>query len=247
MQPEATALTALTLVFLPWREGIAAANQGGSVSAAMGVEINSNKTDGIAAALDLVRKSDFVVLALGDDKTIETEGHDRVDTALPGLQESFAKQVLGLEKPTVLVLVSGGPMAIDGILAYQGKKEGSAGFAIIQAFFPSHKGAQALGQTLFGNENRWGKLPITMYPHHYISEQAMTNYDMSFPPGRTYKYYQGKPLFPFGFGLSLTSFDFSCSQAGEENPTLEYTFQCELHNTGKFGWRRGCAGLPLSC
>lgn len=213
-------------------EGIAAANQGGSVSAAMGVEINSNKTDGIAAALDLVRKSDFVVLALGDDKTIETEGHDRVDTALPGLQESFAKQVLGLEKPTVLVLVSGGPMAIDGILAYQGKKEGSAGFAIIQAFFPSHKGAQALGQTLFGNENRWGKLPITMYPHHYISEQAMTNYDMSFPPGRTYKYYQGKPLFPFGFGLSLTSFDFSCSKAGEENPTLEYTFQCELHNTG---------------
>ena len=121
-------------------EGIAAANQGGSVSAAMGVEINSNKTDGIAAALDLVRKSDFVVLALGDDKTIETEGHDRVDTALPGLQESFAKQVLGLEKPTVLVLVSGGPMAIDGILAYQGKKEGSAGFAIIQAFSPATKG-----------------------------------------------------------------------------------------------------------
>ena len=212
-------------------EGVAAANEGGSVSAAMGVEINSNKTDGIPAALDLVRKSDVVVLALGDDTSIEREGHDRVDTALPGLQESFAKQVLDLEKPTILVLVSGGPMAIDGILTYKAKD--SSGFAIVQAFYPSQKGAHALGKTLFGKENRWGKLPITMYPHKYISEQAMTNYDMSAAPGRTYKYYQGQPLFPFGFGLSLTSFNFSCSRTWNENQSpQEFSFACDLHNTG---------------
>ena len=215
-------------------EGLAAANQGGSVSAAMGVEINSNKTDGISAALDTVRKSDFVVLALGDNKSVETEGLDRVDTALPGLQEDFAKKVLALGKPTVIVLVSGGPMAIDDLLAYKQQTQTTAAFAIVQAFYPSQKGAHALGKTLFGKENRWGKLPLTMYPHKYISEQAMTNYDMSAAPGRTYKYYQGEPLFPFGFGLSLTSFSFNCSNVKATSyHSLPFTCTCEVHNTGK--------------
>ncbi|CAJ1379602.1 unnamed protein product [Effrenium voratum] len=200
-------------------EGIAAAS--GKVVAAMGVEINSTKADGIPAALDAVRQSDVVVLALGDDKSIETEGKDRSDTALPGLQSKFAQQVLALGKPTVLVLVSGGPMAIDELMS------DGAGFALIQAFFPSHKGAQALGMSLFGKENRWGKLPITMYPHGYISEQTMTNYDMSKAPGRTYRYYQGKPLFSFGYGLSLTSFDLKCASVEG------MTFRCRIRNTGK--------------
>eukprot|EP00438_Fugacium_kawagutii_P024420 Skav222383 [mRNA] locus=scaffold2692:362839:366684:- [translate_table: standard] len=213
-------------------EGIAAANERGNVSAALGVEINSNRTDDIPAALDLVRKSDFVVLALGDNTSIERETLDRVDTALPGLQESFAKQVLALQKPTVIVLVSGGPMAIDAILEFHARQKVAAGFAIVQAFYPSQKGAHALGKTLFGKENRWGKLPITMYPHNYISEQPMTNYDMSVAPGRTYKYYQGEPLFPFGFGLSLTSFDFRCSKGTGKPTLLEFTFLCQLQNTG---------------
>ena len=215
-------------------EGLAAANQGGSVSAAMGVEINSNKTDGISAALDAVRKSDFVVLALGDNTSVEREGLDRVDTALPGLQTDFAKKVLALGKPTVIVLVSGGPMAIDELLTYKSQTQTAAAFAIVQAFYPSQKGAHALGKTLFGKENRWGKLPLTMYPHKYISEQAMTNYDMSAAPGRTYKYYQGEPLFPFGFGLSLTSFSFNCSNVKATSyHSLPFTCICEVHNTGK--------------
>ena len=56
-----------------------------------------------------------------------------------------------------------------------------------------------------------GKLPITMYPHEYIQQQPLTNYDMSVAPGRTYKYYQGKPLFSFGMGLSLTQFSLDCN------------------------------------
>ena len=56
-----------------------------------------------------------------------------------------------------------------------------------------------------------GKLPITMYPHEYIKQQPLTNYDMSVAPGRTYRYYQNKPLFAFGMGLSLTQFSLKCS------------------------------------
>ena len=205
-------------------EGLAMANPQGRVSSSMGVEINSSKTEGIAAALAAAREADAIVLALGDDQSVERETRDRPDTALPGLQTSFAKQVLAIGKPTVIVLVSGGPMAIDDLM---GPREH---LAIVNAFFPSHKGAQALGMTLMGRENRWGKLPVTMYPHNYISQQQMTNYDMSKAPGRSYKYYQGQPLFPFGYGLSLTTFDFHCQMTTSASSFT--SFSCQVRNTG---------------
>ena len=87
---------------------IAALNVGGETTNATGVGISSTNSSGIAAALALGKAADVVVLALGIDKTIEHEGADRRDLALPGLQESFALQVLALGKPTVLVLTNGG-------------------------------------------------------------------------------------------------------------------------------------------
>ncbi|CAE7287338.1 BXL2 [Symbiodinium pilosum] len=211
-------------------EGLAMANPQGHTVSSLGVDINSTKKDGIPAALEAARKANVVVLALGDDKSIETEGRDRVDTALPGLQESFAQKVLSLNKPTILVLISGGPMAIDSLI-----HRTAAPYAIVQAFFPSHKGSQALGATFFGKENRWGKLSVTMYPHQYIKEQPMTNYDMSRAPGRTYKYYQGEALYPFGHGLSLTTFKLHCTRKtgtkyGEEG---KLSFDCKVTNTGR--------------
>ena len=87
---------------------IAALNSGGTTTNATGVGISSTNSSGIAAALALGKGADVVVLALGIDKTIEHEGADRASIALPGLQESFALQVLALGKPTVLVLTNGG-------------------------------------------------------------------------------------------------------------------------------------------
>jgi len=216
-------------------EGIAAANVGGSTTSAQGVEVNSNKTDGIQAALDIAAKADAVVLVLGNDKTIEHEGIDRTDTALPGLQADFAKQVFNLNKTTVLVLTNGGALAIDAFIQRpkinlpSGAKQ--PGYAIVEAFNPAVLGGRAIGASLFGYENRWGKLPITMYPHSYIKEQSMVNYDMSIAPGRTYKYYQGTPLFRFGFGLSLTTFRLStCTR--NPSPEGEYSLNCKVSNTG---------------
>merc|ERR1719188_617962 len=105
------------------------------------------------------------------------------------------------------------------------------GYAIVEAFNPSVLGGKAIGASLFGLENRWGKLPITMYPHSYIKEQSMINYDMSVAPGRTYRYYQGEPLFPFGFGLSLTHFHLSeCKDRYIQ--AFGHEFTCRLANVG---------------
>ena len=86
-----------------------------------------------------------------------------------------------------------------------------------------------------------------MYPHDYINEQPMSNYDMSKAPGRTYKYYKGQPLFSFGFGLSLTEFEHTCtmkknlmlhSAAGTQLPTLpttNYSIVFAVKNLGALG------------
>ena len=198
-------------------EGIARFNAGGSTTSAAGVGVTSTSTAGISAALALGKEADVVVLALGNDKSVEHEGHDRSDTALPGIQSDFAKQVLALGKPTVLVLTNGGQIAFDELM------DGPA--AIIEAFNPSIAGAQALGATIFGTENRWGKLPYTLYPHDYIEQQPMDNYDMSKAPGRTYRYYTGRPLFPFGAGLSYTTFQLTCAMSNGDA-------DCTVKNTG---------------
>lgn len=172
---------------------------------------------------------------LGNDKSIEHEGHDRSDTGLPGLQSSFAQQVLALNKTTVLVLTNGGALAIDELMErpkpHLPPGAPTPGYAIVEAFNPSVVGGMAIGASLFGLENRWGKLPITMYPHDYIQQQSMVNYDMSVAPGRTYKYYQGKPLFPFGYGLSLTTFHLNPCQMKPSSHTPP-AYRCELKNTG---------------
>ena len=191
-----------------------------------GVDVNSNATDGIQVALDAVKVSDIAVLVLGNDRTQEHEGIDRPDIDLPGLQSSFAKQVLALGKPTLLVLSNGGAVAIDELIG------DSAG--IVESFNPAHQ-APALADLLFGHVNRWGKLPVTVYPHAYTSEQSMVNYDMSSTPGRTYRYYptldaKSKPLFEFGYGLSYTSFGLSC-QSGENSGNI-ITVSCDVKNTG---------------
>lgn len=216
-------------------EGIASANSGGITVSAQGVEVNSNKTDGIKEALDIADKADVVVLVLGNDKSIEHEGQDRSDTALPGIQLPFAKQILALNKTVVVVLTNGGALAIDELMVRSKKPSppGSQvpGYAIVEAFNPGVVGGKAVGASLFGLENRWGKLPITMYPHDYIKQQSMVNYDMSAPPGRTYKYYNGTPLYSFGFGLSLTSFRLHSCDLGPSSHLFN-SVNCTVTNTG---------------
>ena len=140
---------------------IATANKGGTTTNATGVSMTGSSTDPatMAKALAVAKAADVVVLALGIDKSVEHEGVDRSDITLPGMQAAFAKAVYKLGKPVVLVLTNGGPLAIDDLVDGAG--------AIVEAFNPAF-GAPMLAATLFGAENRWGKLPYTIYPAVYV-------------------------------------------------------------------------------
>ncbi len=198
-------------------------NVGGTTMSASGVDVNSTSTSGIADALKLVNDADIVILALGIDKTIEHEGHDRPSIGLPGQQENFAKQVLATKKPVVLILNNGGPLAIDDLI--------EPSKTIVEAFNLGGLGSKPLASLIFGDANKWGKMPYTTYPKNYINEQSMTNYDMAKAPGRTYRYYTGTPLFKFGQGESYTTFDMECKHDGltKDNGV---TLKCHLKNTG---------------
>lgn len=135
-------------------ESIADFNKGGVTTNATGVTMSGNDTgSSVLEAVELALNAETVVLALGIDKSIEHEGQDRTDLRLPGLQQEFAETILKLGKPTVIVLTNGGPLAIETLID-------SAG-AIVEAFNPAF-GAPMLAKTLFGLENRWGKLPYTI-------------------------------------------------------------------------------------
>lgn len=206
-------------------ESIAAVNGQSTTTSASGVDIDSNNTDGIAKALELASDADAIVLCLGITKAQEREGTDRTDTRLPGLQESFAQQVFAVGKPVILVLVNGGQVALDNLV------DGPC--AIIEAFNPNTIGGTALALSLFGLENRWGKLPYTIYPYEVMQGFDMVDHSMSTPPGRTYRYFTGQAAYPFGYGLSLTTFETSCFPSNlKESDDENMRFNCLVWNVG---------------
>eukprot|EP00026_Physarum_polycephalum_P000650 Phypoly_transcript_00651.p1 GENE.Phypoly_transcript_00651~~Phypoly_transcript_00651.p1 ORF type:complete len:873 (+),score=93.35 Phypoly_transcript_00651:1602-4220(+) len=188
----------------------------------IGVQLDSNDTSGIQAALDAVSWADQVVLCIGLGYSLEHEGIDRPNTLLPGLQESFSLKVLSLGKPTVIVLINGGIVSIDSLV--------EPAPAIIEAFYPSMRGAEALFMSIFGQANRWGRLPVTIYPASFATQTDMYSFNMTLPPGRTYRYYTGTPLFDFGSGLSYTTFSYNASASNTANSTA---IIIDYRNSGK--------------
>ncbi|PON61689.1 Glycoside hydrolase [Parasponia andersonii] len=150
---------------------------------------------------------------MGLDQSIEAEFKDRVGLLLPGRQQDLVSKVAAASKgPTVLVLMSGGP--IDVSFAKKDRRISS----IVWAGYPGQAGGAAIADVLFGKSNPGGKLPMTWYPQDYLSNLPMTTMDMrSSPsnnyPGRTYRFYKGPVVYPFGYGLSYTKFQHSIAQA----------------------------------
>ncbi|KAL3849692.1 hypothetical protein ACJIZ3_011574 [Penstemon smallii] len=157
-------------------------------------------------AINAARQSDATILVMGLDQSIEAEFRDRAGLQLPGHQQELISKVAAASKgPTILVLMSGGPVDIS--FAKNDPKIG----AILWVGYPGQGGGAAIADVLFGTHNPGGKLPMTWYPQEYLNNLPMTAMNMrSDPstkyPGRTYRFYKGPVVYPFGHGMSYTNF-----------------------------------------
>jgi len=188
------------------------------------LETSLDTSKAVAAATS----ADFVVLVVDNSRDGGGEGHDRDTIALNSQQMAMAKAVLAVKKPTVLVLVNGGIIAIDDL------KELSP--AILETFMPGVHGGQAIAETIFGDNNPGGKMPVTMYHSSIVNEVDFMNMSMVAGPGRSYKFYQGTPLFPFGYVLSCTTFslDAKVPDVTKLDSKGSVTLSVTVSNTGKF-------------
>eukprot|EP01061_Rhynchopus_euleeides_P033064 TRINITY_DN551_c0_g1_i1.p1 TRINITY_DN551_c0_g1~~TRINITY_DN551_c0_g1_i1.p1 ORF type:complete len:627 (+),score=254.66 TRINITY_DN551_c0_g1_i1:123-1883(+) len=181
-----------------------------SLQIAKGVDLDSNDTSNIGQALLAASNSDVVVFFGGlNSQTIESEGKDRTSVTLPGLQGNLLDLILELPNNprVVVVLINGGAISLGAPVI-------RSAHSIVEAFYPSIRGPEALYRTIFGESNAWGRLPYTMYTAETVAALDMKNFDMSLSPGRTYKYLTQTPEFAFGHGLSYTTFSVSQCTAG---------------------------------
>jgi len=162
--------------------------------------------DGAGKAVRLARESDVVVFVggispelEGEEMNVTTEGFrggDRTSLDLPRVQEELLKAVVATGKPVVLVLTSGSALGVNWANEHVG--------AIVQLWYPGEEGGTAIADVLFGDYNPGGRLPVTFYKS-VAQLPPFEDYRMA---GRTYRYFEGEPLFPFGYGLSYTRFTY---------------------------------------
>jgi len=171
-------------------------------------------------ALRAVEEADAVVMVMGLSPRLEGEemrvevagfgGGDRVEIGLPSTQQRLMEAVVATGKPVVLVLMNGSALAIPWAAEHVP--------AIVEAWYPGQAGGAALADVLFGDYNPAGRLPVTFYR----SVEDLPPFSEYAMEGRTYKYFRGDPLFPFGHGLSYTTFAYGhleipdAVEAGEE-------------------------------
>jgi len=204
--------------------------RGGSASVSLGWR--SLDLDPLQEAIQCAQASDAVVIVLGLSPALEGEemnihlkgfsGGDRTDLDLPAAQQQLLEKVMKLNKPTVLVLLNGSALSIPWAKDHVP--------AILEAWYPGQAGGDAIADALFGDVNPGGRLPVTFYAS--VNDlPPFTDYSMT---GRTYRYFQGKPLFPFGYGLSYTTFSYDNLQSEKKTVTFNDTasIQVTIKNSG---------------
>ena len=186
----------------------------GAIAYAAGCAVNASLSGGIDAATAAVRSATHAVLVLGITDKQEHESHDRVSIDLPAAQHALATAVAALGKPVALVLVNGGAVSTAPEAA-------APNVAILEAFTPGPHGAQAVVDAITGAFSPGGKMPYTVYPANWTDTMPMDQMDQSEDGGRTYRFYEGRPLIPFGHGLSYSTFSLTWASSPPANPVIE--------------------------
>ena len=168
-----------------------------------------------AEAIKAAKDAEVVVMCMGLTARMEGEemdividgfrGGDRTKLGLPAVQLDLIKEIHALGKPIVLVLLNGSAMAINW--------ENENIPAILEAWYPGQAGGTAIANILFGEYNPAGRLPVTFYK----SADDLPPFEQYAMTGHTYKYFTGEPLYPFGYGLSYTTFEYSDFSLPEES------------------------------
>lgn len=189
-------------------------------------------------ALEAAKKSDIAIIFAGSNRDYETEASDRASLKLPFGQEELIKKVVAVNPNTIVVMIAGAPFAINEV------KENTG--TLVWSWFNGSEGGNALADVLLGHVNPSGKLPWTM-PKRIEDSPAHATH--SFPGGESVNYTEGilvgyrwfdtknvEPLYPFGYGLSYTNFEFSELKTNKTefdvNETIEVSFS--IKNTGDF-------------
>lgn len=183
-------------------------------------------------ALETAKKADVVALFLGLSPRLEGEemkvpvegfaGGDRISLDLPKMQDELLRAIVELNKPTVLVLMNGSAVAVNWAKDHVK--------SIVELWYPGQAGGTAIADVLFGDYNPAGRLPVTFYKSAG-QLPPFTDYSMK---GRTYRYFQGEPLFPFGYGLSYTRFTYgNMHMPTEAQAGGEVKVSVEVENAGK--------------
>jgi beta-glucosidase len=187
----------------------------------------------LAQANESAKKSDLIIAMLGLSPTLEGEempvnlpgfvGGDRSDIALPAAQQKLLESLAALNKPLVVVLLNGSALAMNFAQEHAN--------AILESWYPGEAGGRAIADTLTGANNPGGRLPLTFYKS--LSDLPdFSDYSMK---NQSYRYFAGSPLYPFGYGLSYSKFNYSNLKLStttlKAGDTL--TANVEIRNTGK--------------
>ena len=222
---------------------------GGALVYAKGTEIEGTSQTGFGAAVDAARDADVVIVALGEAGTMSGEAGSRAFLDLPGNQQQLLEAVVATGKPVLLLVFSGRPLVLDWAQKHVP--------AMIEAWFPGTEAGHAIANVLYGDVSPSGKLPMSfpravgqepLYYNQFPTGRPATGIDLSQPPGGDTRFFSryidvpNSALFPFGYGLSYSSFasrdvkvsgnKFDLTQAlrARSTPLLEAT--ATVTNTG---------------
>jgi beta-glucosidase len=196
----------------------------------METSLSDEEKEQIEQAVTAAKKSDIAIVVVGEDDRSVGESRSRISLNLPGHQLALVKAIYETGTPTVVVLINGQPLSINWI-------NGNVP-AILEAWFPGAKAGEAIAKTIFGEYNPGGKLPIT-FPKSVgqvpLNFPYMPSSQSYFPEDHKARARVTGPLYPFGYGLSYTQFEFSNLQItpSKQNTGGSVEVSLNVQNTGK--------------
>lgn len=209
-----------------------AAKDGFKLTHAKGCAIQGDDTSGFSEAVNIGREADIIVAVVGESKEMSGEASSRAFITLPGVQEQFIKELVVTGKPVVVVLMNGRPLTFPWIAEHAA--------AIVETWWTGSRGGPAIGDVLYGDYNPSAKLTMTFprdvgqVPIFYSQKNTGRPYDPNTKWNSRYQDIVNSPQYPFGFGLSYTTFTYDSLKVNGKQFSFKDTIvaSIKITNTG---------------